>query len=284
MEPFIRRQPYRGEIQAVIFDWAGTAVDFGCFGPVAVFQEAFEHFGIRPTVAETRAPMGIAKRDHIAQMLAMPRIAEEWSARRSREFREEDIDALYAKTLELMPRTLARYAEPVPDCKEALAALRGQGIKIGSCTGYTRPMMTELIPRAAAAGFAPDCLVCSDDVPQGRPWPWMCWQNCAELGVFPPEAVVKAGDTVADIEEGLNAGCWTVGLIESSSGVGLTLAQRQAIPRGELARLDAAQAEKLLAAGAHFVIAGIRDLPLLCEKINGLLAEGRTPSRGGGDV
>ncbi|MBD5641116.1 MAG: phosphonoacetaldehyde hydrolase [Desulfovibrio sp.] len=280
MKPFIRNRPYTGRIQAVILDWAGTAVDFGCFGPVAVFQAAFEHFGLAPTLEETREPMGIAKRDHVARMLAMPRISRQWQSAWGRLPLEEDIDAIYAKTLELMPGTLASHAEPVPGCGDALSALRDAGIKIGSCTGYTRPMMTELIPRARAAGFDPDCLVCSDEVPQGRPWPWMCWRNCENLDVFPPEAVVKAGDTVADIEEGLNAGCWSVGMVESSSGVGLAPEERAAMPADRLASLDRAQAEKLLAAGAHFVIAGMADLPVLCAKINALLAQGKPPGRG----
>lgn len=280
MKPFIRREKYKGPVRAVILDWAGTAVDFGCFGPVAVFQEAFRKFGVNPGVEETRAPMGIAKRDHVAAMLAMPGISEEWKKKHGSNPGEKDIDAVYAKTLELMPDMLANYATPVPGCVEALSKLRANGIRIGSCTGYTREMMTKLIPQAARMGFEPDCLVCSDDVPNGRPWPWMCWQNCREFGIFPPEAVVKAGDTVADIEEGLNAGHWTVGIVESSSGVGLLPEQRSAMAAEELAKLDEAQARKLYEAGANFVVASIADLPLVCERVGQLLSEGKTPAIG----
>ena len=59
-------------IEAVIFDWAGTTVDYGCFAPVQVFIEVFRHVGIEPTMDEVRAPMGMLKRDHIKTML-------EWS-------------------------------------------------------------------------------------------------------------------------------------------------------------------------------------------------------------
>lgn len=44
-------------IQAVIFDWAGTTVDYGCFAPVQAFQEAFAHHGVPVTLEETRKPM-----------------------------------------------------------------------------------------------------------------------------------------------------------------------------------------------------------------------------------
>ena len=63
------------KIEAVIFDWAGTTVDYGCFAPVQAFQEAFAHHGVPVTLEETRKPMGMLKRDHIRTMLRMERIA-----------------------------------------------------------------------------------------------------------------------------------------------------------------------------------------------------------------
>jgi len=65
-------------IRAVIFDWAGTTVDYGCFAPVQAFQEAFAHHGVPVTLEETRKPMGMLKRDHIRTMLRMERIARAW--------------------------------------------------------------------------------------------------------------------------------------------------------------------------------------------------------------
>ena len=64
--------------QLVIFDWAGTTVDYGCFAPVNAFALAFQKFGVTPTVEEIRAPMGMLKRDHIRTMLRMERIARAW--------------------------------------------------------------------------------------------------------------------------------------------------------------------------------------------------------------
>lgn len=58
-------------IEAVIFDWAGTTVDYGCFAPVQAFVEAFKSFGIEPTMEEVRKPMGMLKIDHIRTMMQM---------------------------------------------------------------------------------------------------------------------------------------------------------------------------------------------------------------------
>ena len=44
------------KIEAVIFDWAGTTVDYGCFAPVQVFTEVFKNAGVEPTMEEVREP------------------------------------------------------------------------------------------------------------------------------------------------------------------------------------------------------------------------------------
>ncbi len=50
------------KIEGVIFDWAGTMIDFGCFAPVHVFVNIFKDAGIDVTIEEAREPMGMLKR------------------------------------------------------------------------------------------------------------------------------------------------------------------------------------------------------------------------------
>ena len=66
------------KIKAVIFDWAGTTVDYGCMAPVQAFVEVFKQYGIEPTMEEVRKPMGMLKIDHIRTMLQMERIRGLW--------------------------------------------------------------------------------------------------------------------------------------------------------------------------------------------------------------
>ena len=268
---------YTGPVRAVILDWAGTAVDHGCRGPVAVFTRAFEKFGVSPTIEETRAPMGKEKREHVATMLGMPRIEELWRGHKGAKPADEDVDAVFAEVRTLMPSTLADFAEPVPGCVEAMEKLRQRNIKIGSCTGYSRAMMTELLPAAERKGYKPDCLVTADEVPAGRPMPWMCWQNCMRLGVFPPQAVVKVGDTIADIREGLNAGHFSVAVTRTSNSIGLTADAVAALETAELERQERELAREFRKAGAHYVISSIAELPELCDEISACLANGRQP-------
>ena len=83
------------KIEAVIFDWAGTTVDYGCFAPVQAFITAFEEYGITPTFDEVREPMGMLKRDHIRTMMNMERIHEEWKRVHGKDFTEEDVEQVY---------------------------------------------------------------------------------------------------------------------------------------------------------------------------------------------
>ena len=80
------------KIEAVIFDWAGTTVDYGCFAPVQAFITAFEEYGITPTFDEVREPMGMLKRDHIRTMMNMERIHEELKRVHGKDLTEEDLE------------------------------------------------------------------------------------------------------------------------------------------------------------------------------------------------
>ena len=83
--------------EAVIFDWAGTTVDYGCFAPVQAFMEIFKECGITPTMEETRKPMGMLKWDHIKTMLSMERIRDEFKRIHGRDFTDKDVDEMHEK-------------------------------------------------------------------------------------------------------------------------------------------------------------------------------------------
>ena len=171
-------------IEAVIFDWAGTTVDYGCFAPVKAFMEAFAHHGVPVTMEETRKPMGMLKRDHIRTMLHMERIAAEWKRVHGHEATEEAVDAVYAQFEPKLFSILDQYAAPKPFAVETAAKLREMGVKIGSTTGYTDAMMNIVAPKAAQQGYAPDFWISPDGVGgRGRPYPYMIFANMQALGL-----------------------------------------------------------------------------------------------------
>lgn len=114
---------------------------------------------------------------------------------------------------------------------------------------------------AAKGAYVPDNLVCAGDLPTGRPTPLMMWCCFADLGICHPATVVKVDDTEVGIEEGLNAGTWTVGVSVSGNAMDLPLADGQALaPVEQATRRDAAEA-KLRGAGAHNVVDSAAEMP-----------------------
>lgn len=266
------------QLRAVVLDWAGTIVDHGSRAPMGVFVEAFRRFGVEITVAEARVPMGLPKLDHIRALGAQPRIAAAWRERHGRPFDEAAARRIYDIFVPMNVRVVTDYADPIPGAVATVAALRARGLKIGSTTGYTRDIMERLAPVAAAAGYAPDNLVCAGDLPAGRPTPLMMYKCFLDLVVWPAAAVVKVDDTEPGIAEGLAAGCWTVGVTLSGNAVGLSAEELAALSDAERARLHEAAGARLTAAGAHHVVRSVADLLPVIDAIEADLAAGARPS------
>jgi phosphonoacetaldehyde hydrolase len=274
---FFFRRSYRGSVKAVILDWAGTAVDFGSFAPTAVFLRLFESQNVTITPADARSGMGLMKKDHLRTILARPAVAEEWKATHGKVASEQDIENLFNNFVSMQLDVLKEYAEPIPGLIDVVNALHQRSIKVGSTTGYIRSMMDVLAPEAAKRGYLPDCIVCPDEVPAGRSYPWMCYQNAVQLGVYPMQAMVKVGDTLVDIEEGLNAGMWTVGISLTGNLLGLDESGVKALSPEERDRACQKAEAQLYQAGAQYVIDGIWDLPEVLKAIESRLADGEQP-------
>ncbi len=275
--PFAYRREYRGPVGLVAFDWAGTIVDFGCQAPTQAFVDLFREAGVAITAEQARGPMGIGKREHIAKLLQTPEIASEWRETHGEEPTAADGDRLYEQFHEIQVRAALDRTELIPGVLESIDWLRGRGSLIATNTGYFREVLDAILPAAAEQGLEADSNVCATDVPEARPAPWMLVVNMLETGVYPPEAVVKVGDTVPDVEEGLNAGAWTVGVIESGNGVGLRQEELADLAEGRLATLADRARQDLQRAGVHYTVPTVADLPPVIEDIEMRLRRGERP-------
>lgn len=272
------RQPhYRGPVSAVVFDWAGTLIDYGSCAPVLAVASVFKLFDVPVTIDEARGPMGMAKRDHLRTMLEMPRIAEQWRQVHGATADEQAIDKLYARFLETQRELLADHATLIPGALATVAECRRRGIKIGSTTGYTRELMEIVMPVARSGGLEVDAMYCASDFVEGRPAPWMCFENARTLGVYPMAAIVKIDDTTVGVEEGLNAGMWSIGVAKTGNLIGLTEAELAALPSTEQSERLKSAHDRLRASGAHFTVDSVAELPGVIDRINQLLADGLTP-------
>jgi phosphonoacetaldehyde hydrolase len=276
MEFYFQRQ-YRGPVKAVLLDWAGTTMDYGCYAPAVVFTQVYERKGVPITIDEARAPMGAHKKVHIRAISRADSVRERWRERHGRPPDEDDVEAMFRDFVPLQLACLADYADLIPGTLESVATFRKRGVKVGSTTGYTHEMMELVRSEAKKRGYVPDATVCATDVPAGRPSPYMCLQNMIDLQVYPPEAIVKVGDTLPDIEEGLNAGMWTVGLAKTGNEIGLNDEEIQRLdPEVYSSKLERAYS-RMARSGAHFVVDGIWDVDPLIDEINKRLAHGERP-------
>lgn len=274
---FSYRRVYRGPIEAVILDWAGTTLDFGCLAPAVVFVEVFKRKGVPISMEEARVPMGAHKRVHIQKLTELDAVRARWQEVHGRPPDDGDVEAMFKDFVPLQLDVLSTYSELIPGTLEVVAELRRRGIKIGSTTGYTTPMVEINLRDAARQGYKPDSTVCASDVPAGRPYPYMCLQNAINLGVTTVHACVKVDDTVPGIDEGLNAGMWTVGLAVSGNEVGLQRPEWAALPEVEKQTRRERAYRRMWQAGAHYVVDTIADLMPCIDEIQARLHRGEEP-------
>ena len=265
-------------VELVVFDLAGTLVDCGSCAPVAAFARVFAERGVELTVEEIRAFMGTGKHDHIAALCALPRVAQAWRAANGSEPGEREVDVLYEAFLPVQRAAASEASQLVPGAREGLEQLARAGVPFAVTTGYPASIGRPVVEALAGQGFAPRAAVYQDDVPDGRPAPWMIQSCMQRADVYPPANVVKVGDTRADVHAGRNAGAWSVGVTLSGSEVGLD--ERALASAGEerVATLERQAAERLRQAGAHATLRDLSELPALLATINARRARGEGPA------
>ena len=265
-------------VKAIIFDWAGTLVDFGSTAPTSAIVDLFSRHDVAVTEEEVRIPMGLGKREHIFALTKLPGVTRSWREAYGRPIELVDVDQLYR---ELLPRIVAaaeRRAEIIPGVLETIAELRARGIRIGSTTGYSRDVMVPVIRRSFEQGLDLESVVCADDVAEGRPAPIAIYKSLIELSVWPTHHVIKVDDTIPGLREGSNAGCWTVGVATTGNAIGKTAEQWQSLSAEDRSTMRFRAYENLMKADPDFIVDGVTDLLPIVDQIEELIAAGILPN------
>ncbi len=271
------KRNYCGQIQAAIFDWAGTTVDYGCQAPIKAFVAGFKKRGIDVSMATARRPMGTEKWEHIKAVASFDEVRRKWQKVYSREVTDKDIDAMFADFSELLLASIAEQSKLLPHVQETMAELRSRGIKIGANTGYFTEAAEIVRKGAAREGFIPDFCTCASDVPAGRPAPWMIYRCMEHLDVYPPQAVVSVGDCPVDIQAALHGGTWAVGVVATGNQVGLEEHEVQQMDTSAYKQILEKAHHSLRLEGAHYTIDNLAELPAVIDDINNRLAKGEKP-------
>ena len=178
------------QISMVVFDWAGTTVDYGSCAPMDVFKMIFDEAGVELSRQEINGPMGLEKKPHIRALLSLENADKQWNERYGRAWTEEDVQNLYERLEEKLREVVADYSKPINGVVETVEVLRAKGIKIGSTTGYNNEIMRRVVPAAEKLGYSPDCVITPDITGVGRPTPFMLYECMRQMNVFPVKYVV----------------------------------------------------------------------------------------------
>lgn len=190
------------KVQLVVFDIAGTTVLDG--GNVAIaFSQAMKEHGYTIDVEEVNPLMGYKKPVAIRMLL------EKYEKEPSKITDKLIID-IHERFVVLMISyyKTGQGVEPLPGVDKVFSYLREKGVKIGLDTGFSKDIAQAILDRLGWQKEGKvNYVVASDEVPSGRPAPFMIQKMMGEAGISDPRQVVKIGDTEVDINEGLNAGC-----------------------------------------------------------------------------
>ena len=270
---------YKGEVKGLVLDWSGTVADAYVIAPAVVFVEVFQRQGVEISMLEARGPMGLRKDLHIEQLTLDPVIRERWQGIHGKYPDSSDVDRMFADFVPAQVACLPKYTKLLPGVAEVTQRLQNKGIKIGVSTGFIRVMVDVLLKDAIKQGFKPDATVAGDEVENGaRPKPFMVYKNLDLMDVTPIESVVKVDDTVGGVGEGLNAGCWAVGVSRYSNYMNInTLEEEPTLSAEEIESRHNKTREILWKAGSHYVIDSIADIEEVIADINARLARGEKP-------
>ena len=224
-------------IRLVILDVAGTIIEDR--GEVlAAFRNALRNNGIEAEESQLQEWKGASKREVIRHFVErQPRAALGATASK--------VERTYSDFREILESHYYKNgANPIAGAQATFEWLRNHDIRLATTTGFYREV-NNLILTQAGWQKTFDASICSDDVPLGRPAPFMIFRAMEVVRVTDVAQVVNVGDTPLDLQAGSNAG------VRGVVGV-LTGAHR---------------AERLRQERHTHILGSIAELPDLVEKL-----------------
>src|SRR5581483_8744298 len=116
---------------------------------------------------------------------------------------DDAIDAAYQRFVAALH---AAYAEgPVtetPGAVETFAWLGERGVKVALTTGFDRTTRDVILHRLGWDDGRIDAAISAEDVPAGRPAPYMLFRAMERTGAQSVHRLATVGDTIVDLQAG----------------------------------------------------------------------------------
>jgi phosphonatase-like hydrolase len=188
----------------VVFDMAGTTVlDRG--EVPAAFTAALAEHQIHVSAEQVNAVRGASKRQAILALIP------------EGPGRSERADRAYTSFKEQLAQRFAADVQPVSGAERTFEWLRERDVRIALNTGFDRDITDLLVAALGWNERRVDAIVCGDDVPRGRPAPYLIFRCMEATSTLSVHDVAVAGDTTLDLEAGANAGArWNIGVLSGA--------------------------------------------------------------------
>ena len=255
------------KVEAIVFDLAGTLIDFGSLAPSQVLIELFDRFGIKITRKQAIGPMGIEKRAHIKALLTTRIINLQWKKKFKSKPTDKDIDKLFKLFNPELKKIIKKHSKFISGSKNTIDFIKNKKIKIGINTGYSEEILNVILSELKKQRFIPDVSYSSSYTKIGRPSAEIIYRIFSDLNITKGSNCIKVDDTIPGLQEGLNAGMWVIGVIFSGNEFGKNENEFNKLTNKEKLKFRKKISYKFKKMGAHYVIDTIKDLPKIIDQI-----------------
>ena len=194
--------------ELVMFDLAGTTVDDNVEGVPLVtvaMRDAFLKHGYNIEPETVNKYRGLEKKD------AVRCIATHTSS-------AIDVEVVFKDFKYFLNLHLSSIKNEIPGTSDVFRKLKALGVKVAVGSGFPHNVVESLVATLQWKELV-DCICSAEKVGYGRPHPAMIHTAMKSFNIADPRNVVKVGDTRADVEEGKNAGCWTVAVLTGTQSI-----------------------------------------------------------------
>ena len=255
-------------IRACIFDLGGTLIDKYSLSPLNSLHKAFHKFNIPITKSLIADDMGLKKKEHIEIILEKPNVKPMWYRETSDIPKSIMRDCILREFNRVQTKSL-ETCDLIENSVFTINRLQKMGIKIGITTGfnYEHTMIVNNI--FEEHNIFLDSIVSSDCVDNSRPYPDMIHENMKNLNITNPKHVIKIDDTFIGIQEGLNAGCFTIGVPRWS--INMDMYDENEGEEDFNTIMDKLKTSKKKLQNCHYLIDDLKSITTIILSINKLL-------------
>tara|TARA_Y100000389_G_C17430182_1_gene502094 strand:- start:602 stop:1534 length:933 start_codon:yes stop_codon:yes gene_type:complete len=276
---------YNKQIKGIILNNSGTFIDPFSIAPTIAFVKVFKKFGINISMKESRIPMGIKKDLHIKELLKIPDIQNKWINKYCRKSNNEDIKNIYKEFIPIQLEILPKYCNLVPKVVETIDLIKKKEIKFGITSEFSREISNCILENIEDTELLFENIVAQDDYNNSNIClktglqPYMIYKNMEKLNITEIDTIIKVDNTIRGLQEGINAGCWTIGITNYSNYMNIdSIEQWENMSNKEKYNRRKYVKQKMKEkSGAHYIINEFEELIAVIEDINTRLYLGEKP-------